>query len=246
MLDIGWPSIIVRHMALFCLFDLVVMRLSMSFDLVIQNVIGPAALFALSLLGFDGFQLHCKLLQLVLSVKQALSFENSLLHCQVEHKEESVDLNGLWIWKHLLFEHVNLVNQLVYHLATLLADAFVVLEHILRTYVKRAQVIKKELLEFLPSVIVIYPHRVLSVSGITRGVLKIALCQHHLVFCALVGHRPCLIYVLTCSDELLQFQIRLTLVCWDFWHIQLCLILTSINIAEVGCHDPDVRNFESR
>lgn len=84
-------------MTLFCLFDPVVMRLSMSFDLVIQNVIGPAALFALSFLGFDGLQLHCKLLQLVLSVKQALSFENGLLHCQVEHKEESVDLNGLWI-----------------------------------------------------------------------------------------------------------------------------------------------------
>ena len=82
--------------------------------------------------------------------------------------------------RYLFLEHVNLVNQLVYCLAASLADAFVIPEYILETYVRRAQVIKKESFEFLLSVIVIYPHWVLSVPGIMGEILKVSFCQHHL------------------------------------------------------------------
>ena len=130
-------------MALLYLFDPVVVHLSTSLDLVIWDIIGPVALTALGFLSFKGFQLHRKLLQLVPGVKNTLSFENSLLHCQVEHKKKSVDLSGLWVRRHLLLEHVDPVNQLVHRLVTPRVDALVILEHILKTDIRRAQVIKK-------------------------------------------------------------------------------------------------------
>ena len=136
--------------------------------------------------------------------------------------------------RHLLFEHINPVDQLVHHLVTSLIDVFVVSEDILRAYVRRAQVIEEELLEFLPSVVMIDPHWVLSVPGITEEVLKISFCQHNLVFYAPVGYRPHLIHVFTCPGKLLQFKIGFTLIRRDFQHIQLCLLLPSINISEVG------------
>ena len=140
-----------------------------------------------------------------------------------------MDPSGLQVRRHLLFKHINLVDQLVYCLAAPLMDILVVPKNILEAYVRRTQVIEKESLEFFPSIVMIYPNWVLSVLGITEGVLKVAFCQHHLIFYAPVCYRPHLIYVLTRPSEFLQFQIGLTLVRWNFWHIQLCLLLTSIN-----------------
>ena len=136
--------------------------------------------------------------------------------------------------RYLLFEHIDPVNQLVHCLAALLADAFVVPENILRAYVRRTQVIEEELLEFLPDVVIVDLHWVLSVLGITGGVLKVFFYQHNLVFYTPIGYRPHLIYVFTRPGELLQFKIRLTLIHRDFGHIQLCLLFLSINISEVG------------
>lgn len=141
--------------------------------------------------------------------------------------------SGLWVQKHLLLEHIDPVNQLVHRLAVPLADAFVVLEDILRMYVRRAQVIEEGLFEFLPDVVMIDPHRVLSVLGIMGRVLKVSFCQHNLIFYALVGHRSRLIHVFIYPGELLQLKIGFTLIHKDVWHIQLCLLLLSINILEV-------------
>lgn len=123
-----------------------------------------------------------------------------------------MDLSGLQVQKHLLFEHIDPANQLVHRLAALLADTFVVSKYILGTYVRKAQVIEKESLEFLSSVVIIYLHQVFPVLGIMEEVLKVVLCQYHLIFYALIGYQLCLIYVLTCPGELLQFQIGLILV----------------------------------
>lgn len=145
-----------------------------------------------------------------------------------------MNLSRLWVQKYLLFEHIDLVNQLVHRLAAPLADAFVVPENILRAYVRRAQVIEEELLEFLPDVVIVDPHWVLSVPGITGEVLKVSFYQHNLGFYTPIGYRPHLIYVFTRPGELLQFKIGLTLIYKDFGHIQLCFLFLSINISEVG------------
>ena len=211
-LGVGRLSAVSRCVVLFCLFNPVVVCLSTSLSLIIRNIIDPIALFALGLLSLEGLQLYCKLLKLVPDVKQPLLFKDCLLHRQVKCKEEGVGPSGLRIQRHLLLEHINLVDQLVHHLVTPLTDALVVLKNILGTYVRKAQVIEKESLKFLPDVVMIYPHWVFPVPGITGGVLKVAFCQHHLVFYALVCHRPRLIHVLTCLGELLQFQIGFTFV----------------------------------
>ena len=187
-----------------------------SLGLVVWDIINPVALSALGFFGLEGFQLHRELLELVLSIKQLLSFKNCLLHCQVECKEKGVDPSGLQMQKYLLLEHIDLVNQLVHRLAASLADVFVVPKYILRTYVRKAQVIEKELLEFFPSVVMIYPYQILSVPSIMEGVLRVAFCQHHLVFYAPVRYQLRLIHMLICLGKLLQFQIRLTFVRWDF------------------------------
>ena len=145
-----------------------------------------------------------------------------------------MDLSRLRVRKYLLFEHIDLVNQLVHRLVTPLVDAFVVPEDILRAYVRRAQVIEEKSFEFLSGVVMIDPHWIFSVPGITREVLKVFFCQHNLVFYAPVGYQPCLIHVFTCLGEFLQLKIKLTLIHRDFGHIQLCLLLPSINISEVG------------
>lgn len=135
--------------------------------------------------------------------------------------------------RHLLPEYIDLVDQLVYRLATLLADTFVVLEDILRAYVKRAQIIEEESLEFLPSVVMVDLHQVLFVLGIIRGVLKVFFYQHNLGFYTPVDYRPPLIHVFICPGELLQLKIGLTFIDRDFGPIQLCLLLPTINISEV-------------
>ena len=144
-----------------------------------------------------------------------------------------MDPSKLWMRRHLLLEYVDLVDQLVHRLATPLADAFIVSEDILRTYVRRTQVIEKELLEFLPGIVIVDPHWVLSVSDIMGKVLKVSFCQYNLVFYTLVGYQSRLIHMFTCLGELLQLKIGLTLICRDFGHIQLCFLLLSINISEV-------------
>ena len=141
--------------------------------------------------------------------------------------------NSLRVQRHLLLKYIDLVDQLVHHLATSLTDAFIVSKDILRAYVRRTQVVEEESIEFLPDIVIIDPHQILSVPGITRGVLKISFCQHNLVFYAPVSHQPRLIYVFTRPAELLQLKIGLTLIHRDFWHIQLCLLFPSINISEV-------------
>lgn len=78
--------------------------------------------------------------------------------------------------KHLLFKHVDLVDQLVYCLTALLADAFVILEDILRAYVRRTQIIEEKSLELLPDVVMVDPHWVLSIPGIMGKILKVSLC----------------------------------------------------------------------
>ena len=80
------------------------------------------------------------------------------------------------MWKHLLFKHVDPVDQLVYCLTAPLEDVFVVPEDILKAYVRRAQVIEEESLELLPGVVMVNSHWVLFVPGITGEVLKVSFC----------------------------------------------------------------------
>ena len=87
-----------------------------------------------------------------------------------------MDPSRLWVRRHLLFKHIDLVDQLVHRLAAPLTDAFVVSKDILRAYVRKAQVIEEESLKFLPNVVMVDPHWVLSVPDITGGVLKVFFC----------------------------------------------------------------------
>lgn len=73
-------SVIPRCMALFCLFDIVVVSSSLRLSLVIQNIVGPAALLALGLFSLKDLQFHCELLELVPNDKQILLFEYRLLY----------------------------------------------------------------------------------------------------------------------------------------------------------------------
>lgn len=109
-LGVGRLSAVLRCMALFRLFDPMVVGLSTSLGLVVWDIISPVALFALSLLGLKGFQLHRELLEFVLGIKQFLLFKHCLLHCQVKCEEKSVDPSGLQVRKHLLFKHIDPVN----------------------------------------------------------------------------------------------------------------------------------------
>ena len=114
-----------------------------------------------------------------------------------------MDPGNFWVQKHLLLEHINSIDQLIYYLAALLADAFVVLKNILRAYIRRAQVIEDKLLKFLLGVVIIDSYQVFSVPSITGKILKVFFCQHNLVFNTLRDHRLRLIHVFTCSGELL-------------------------------------------
>ena len=58
-------SAVLCCMALFYLFDPMIVGLSTSLDLVVRDIIGPIALFALSFLGFKGLQPHRELLELI-------------------------------------------------------------------------------------------------------------------------------------------------------------------------------------
>lgn len=101
-------------------------------------------------------------------------------------------------------------------------------------YIRRAQVIEEQSLELLPGVVMVDLYWILSVPGITEGVLKVFFCQHNLIFYILVGYWPRLIYVFIRLGELLQLKIGLTLIRKNFGHIQLCLLFSSINILEIS------------
>lgn len=82
------PTVSVEHLPavlhrviLLGLLDPMVVGLFPGFVLVERDIISPAAPYTLHLLGLEDFQFHCKLLKLVLGVKQTLLFEYCLLHC---------------------------------------------------------------------------------------------------------------------------------------------------------------------
>lgn len=72
---------VLHCMILLGLLDPVVVGLSPDFILVEQDIIDPATSYTLHLFGLEDLQFHCKLLKLVLGVKQILLFEYCLLHC---------------------------------------------------------------------------------------------------------------------------------------------------------------------
>lgn len=109
-LNVGRLPATLRCMALLYLFDSVVVYLSTSFGLVVQDIIVPVALSALGFLGLEGLQFHRKLLELVPDVKRPLLFENHLLYCQIKCEEESIGPSGLRVRRHLLLEHIDLVD----------------------------------------------------------------------------------------------------------------------------------------